>query len=88
MARKRGGPQLNKGPFSAKQLERALVKGDDWYRVPGAKHIALKHPAKRGKVNFSASWTSLKYGQETFRSVARQAGLTQRELLQLLNQWG
>lgn len=82
------GRKLNKGPFTAKQLERALVKGDGWYRVKGAKHVALNHSTKTSKVNFSSDWTGLKYGRPMFKSVAAQARLTQQELLQLLNQWG
>lgn len=82
---KRGG-QLNKGPFSAKEIERALVRLDGWYRVKGKRHIALKHPTKRSKVNMSASWDHVTYGSDMFTSVAKQAGLTKKRLLQLLNQ--
>lgn len=80
--------QLNKGPFTAKQIERALTRGDGWFRVPGSNHIALKHPSKPGKVSLSENWDSVKRGQLVFKSIARQAGMSQDELVQLINHWG
>lgn len=87
MARKpKPGGRLNKGPFTASDFERALGL-DGWERIKGkTRHPAFKHPAKPGKVNYGTNWSGVMYGHQTFEGVAAQAGLTKRQLLQLLNQ--
>jgi len=81
---KRGG-QLNKGPFSTEEIERVLTR-EGWGRVNSKRHLALKHPTKRGKVSMSPGWGHVRYDSEVFASIAAQAGLTKKRLLQLLNQ--
>jgi predicted RNA binding protein YcfA (HicA-like mRNA interferase family) len=64
--------------LTAKDLVR-VVLADGWFRVPGTKHLAFKHPMKPGKVNIDEKWTAIRAGDRFFRSVLRQASLTRRE---------
>lgn len=85
MARKKKpSGRLNKGPFTYADLDKAIDL-DGWYPVDGTKHESYEHATKGGKVSLDKKWTGIKYGHNMFKSVAAQAGLTQQELLKLLN---
>lgn len=58
---------------------------DDWLEADHGDHPNYKHPAKSGKVQLDKKWTGVKKGSVVFKSVARQAGLTQKQFLELLN---
>lgn len=80
----RKGPQLNRGPFEFKDLDRA-IKRNGWLEAKHGGHPNYKHPTKRGKVQLDKKWTGIRANDMMFRSVARQAGLSNKELLRLLN---
>lgn len=85
--KKRGlkkGPQLHRGPFAFKDLHRAIKK-DGWEEAKHGNHPNYKHPTKPGKVQLDKKWTGIRANDTMFRSVARQAGLSAKELLRLLN---
>lgn len=85
--RKRGlrkGPPLNRGPFDFKDLDSAIKK-DGWEEAKHGDHPNYKHPTKSGKVQLDKKWTGIRANDMMFRSVARKAGLTSKELLRLLN---
>jgi predicted RNA binding protein YcfA (HicA-like mRNA interferase family) len=78
------GPRLNRGPFTFSDLDRA-IKRDGWKEAKHGNHPNYKHPTKRGKVQLDKKWDGIRANDLMFRSVARQAGLTNKELLRLLN---
>lgn len=78
------GPQLNRGPFTCNDLERA-IRRDGWEPGRSRKHLNFVHPTKPGKVSLDAKWTGIRANDTMFRSVARQAGLDKKDLLLLLN---
>lgn len=84
--RKKGtkGPPLNRGPFAFRDLDRAIKK-DGWREAKHGDHPNYKHPTKSGKVQLDKKWTSIRANDTMFRSVARQAGLSNKALLRLLN---
>lgn len=85
--RKRGlkkGPPLHRGPFTFSDLDRAIKK-DGWTEAKHGNHPNYKHSTKRGKVQLDKKWTGIRANDLMFRSVARQAGLTNKQLLRLLN---
>jgi len=85
--KKRGtkkGPPLRRGPFDFNDLHQAIKK-DGWEEARHGNHPNYKHPKKPGKVQLDKKWTSIRANDLMFRSVARQAGLTTKELLRLLN---
>ncbi len=85
MARKKKpGGRLSHGPFTFADLE-AAIRRDDWQEANHGDHPNYKHPTKPGKVQLDKKWTGVKKGSVVFKSVARQAGLTQKQLLELLN---
>jgi hypothetical protein len=86
-SKKRGlkqGPQLNRGPFSFKDLDRAIRRAG-WEEARHGRHPNYKHRTKHGKVQLDKKWTGIRANDTMFRSIARQAGLTSKELLHLLN---
>lgn len=78
------GPRLNRGPFTFSDLDRA-IKRDGWKEAKHGNHPNYKHPTKKGKVQLDKKWTGIRANDLMFRSVARQASLTNKELLRLLN---
>ena len=83
--RKRGrGPQLRRGPFTAGDIETALAR-DGWQREPGANHPQLRHPTKGGKVSISDKWTGIEASCPIFNNITRQADLSKKAFLRLLN---
>lgn len=82
--RREGAKNLNKGPFTAADFDRAL-RSDGWYRVPGGKHWNYKHPTKPGKVQVASNWEHVKYGKFNYVNVAENSGLGKMGLLKLLN---
>jgi hypothetical protein len=83
MAKKHRGGKLHRGPFTTADFVKALTS-IGYESVPGTKHRAFKHPDRPGKVNVG-SWQNVKAGHTVFASVARQANLTNEQLLRLLN---
>ena len=81
---KKKGPQLHRGPFTCADLRRA-IKLDGWESAKNRKHLNFEHPTKSGKVSLDEKWTAIRANDTMFRSVARQAGLSNKELLLLLN---
>jgi predicted RNA binding protein YcfA (HicA-like mRNA interferase family) len=75
---------LNRGPFTAADIDRAL-RADGWTAKAGGKHQVYRHPEKSGKIPASSKWRHVKAGDWLFRSLARGAGLTKKQLLRLLN---
>ena len=82
---KKPSGRLNHGPFTFDDLEKA-IKSDGWYEVGHGDHPNYEHGTKSGKVQLDKKWTGVKKGSVVLRSVARQADLTDKELLKLLNQ--
>jgi predicted RNA binding protein YcfA (HicA-like mRNA interferase family) len=82
--KKKPSGRLSHGPFSFADLERAIAK-DGWIEGGHGDHPNYKHPTKSGKVQLDKKWTGVKKGSLVFKSVARQAGLSQTDLLRLLN---
>lgn len=72
------------GPFNFADLERA-IKSDGWALEGHGDHPNYAHTRKSGKVQLDKKWTGIKKGSLPFRSVARQAGLSFKELIKLLN---
>jgi predicted RNA binding protein YcfA (HicA-like mRNA interferase family) len=85
--KKRGSkkePPLHRGPFDFNDLHQAIKK-DGWEEAKHGNHPNYKHPTKSGKVQLDKKWTGIRASDMMFRSVARKAGLTNKELLRLLN---
>jgi len=82
--KKKPSGRLSHGPFTFADLEQAIMN-DDWLEADHGDHPNYKHPTKSGKVQLDKKWTGVKKGSVVFKSVARQAGLTQKQLLELLN---
>jgi len=82
---KKPSGRLKRGPFNFVDMETAIGL-DGWVPDGHGDHPNYTHPSKAGKVQLDKKWTGVKKGSMVFRSVASQAGLTQRELLNLLNQ--
>jgi len=83
-AKSKKGPSLHRGPFAFIDLDRAIKK-DGWREAKHGNHPNYKHPTKGGKVQLDKKWTAIRASDMMFRSVARQAGLSNRSLLRLLN---
>lgn len=81
---KKKGPQLHRGPFTCADLKQA-IKLDDWEPAKNKKHLNYEHPTKPGKVSLDHKWTGIRANDTMFRSIARQAGLSTKDLLLLLN---
>ena len=73
------------GPFTFADLERA-IQSDGWSLEGHGDHPNYTHATKPGKVQLDKKWTGVKKGSVVFRSVARQAGLSERGLIKLLNE--
>lgn len=58
---------------------------DGWKPAGHGDHPNYKHPSKAGKVQLDKKWTGIKKGCTIFRSIAKQAGLSPKEFLRLLN---
>lgn len=86
--KKKSSGTLKRGPFTFKDLEKAL-KADGWTRRKGhrrgSKHHCYEHPTKTGKPVLAEKWDSIQANDQMFRSVAAAAGLSKRRLLELLN---
>lgn len=83
-AKSKKGRPLNRGPFNFRDLDRAIKK-DGWREARHGDHPNYKHPARSGKVQLDKKWTGIRANDTMFRSVARQAGLSNKVLLRLLN---
>jgi len=73
----------NRGPFSSKDFERALL-ADGWYTAQGGKHPCFRHPTRPGKAQVPSNWTAVKVGHDAFRGLLVQTGYAKDELLRLL----
>jgi len=78
--------ELKRGPFTTRDVERAL-KLDGWVaRGSGGKHPRMyEHPTKSGKNPVSDKWNSIHAGDRVFKSLCQTMGVTKDELLELLN---
>jgi predicted RNA binding protein YcfA (HicA-like mRNA interferase family) len=83
-AKGKKGPPLNRGPFAFRDLDRAIKRGG-WREAKHGNHPNYKHPTKGSKVQLDKKWTAIRANDTMFRSVARQAGLSNEDLLRLLN---
>lgn len=84
MRRKKPSGQLKRGPFNSSDVKQAL-KADGWtYRAGGDHQSVWEHPTKPGKIPVSEHWTSLRANCRILKGMARTMGLSDRELLQLL----
>lgn len=77
--------RLPTGPWTFADLERA-IKLDGWVETKHGSHLNYTHPTKPGKVQLSDKWDGVKKGGFVFQSVARQAGLSAKQLQRLLAQ--
>jgi predicted RNA binding protein YcfA (HicA-like mRNA interferase family) len=82
--KKKPSGRASHGPFSFADMERAIKK-DGWEEAGHGDHPNYEHDTKPGKVQLDKKWTGVKKGSLVFRSVARQAGLTTKQFLDLLN---
>jgi hypothetical protein len=79
------GPQLKRGPFTAKDVKKAL-KADGWVSKSGGKHqIVWTHSVKPGKFAVSESWTALRAWDPILKGMVRTCGIDKDRLLRLLN---
>ncbi len=86
MARKKKpSGAMRRGPFAFQDLERAIKLGG-WKLEGHGDHPNYNHPRKSGKVQLDKKWTGIRANDTIFSSVARQASLSNRQLLQLLNE--
>lgn len=84
MARKKPAGRLNRGPFDTSEIEAALGL-DGWYRDVDGAHRNWRHPTRRGKVQTSSKWTSVRVGSPVWRGILLQSGYTKEQFLALLN---
>jgi len=87
MARKRKpSGQLWRGPFNYDHLRQA-VEAAGCTKLTGTA-AGTNHPAWRGitgeKVSLDEKWDGIRANDELFKSVARGAGVSARQLLRLL----
>ena len=75
---------MKRGPFTAKDVKRAL-KADGWHEAAGGKHGVWEHPEKPGKFAVSESWKNLNISDPILRGMCRTCILDKRTLLKLLN---
>jgi hypothetical protein len=79
------GSNLKRGPFTAKDVKKAL-KADGWVSGKGGAHQTVwTHPVKPGKFPVSESWSSLRAWDPILRGMVRTCGIDKERLLQLLN---
>jgi predicted RNA binding protein YcfA (HicA-like mRNA interferase family) len=82
--KRKKGAKLSRGPFTSRDIEREL--GRIGYKFEaGGKHRTMRHPDRPGKVSVSPGWTGVKAGSVVFRSIARQAGMSKKDLQRVLN---
>ena len=74
---------LNRGPFTAKDIEQALRLAG-WEGKAGAKHFAYRHPDKPDKIMVSRKWTGVRAGDPIFNGICEKLGVTKEEFLRLL----
>ena len=76
---------MKRGPFTTRDVKRAL-KADGWEQRSGGGHQTVwEHPTKPGKFPVSEKWTSLNISCPILKGMCRTCGLTKDELLRLLN---
>lgn len=75
----------SRGPFTFADLYRAF-KRDGWIEVQHGKHVNMKHPTKKGKLQLNKKWDGVRAGDGMFNSLCRTSGLSKKQLLDLLNQ--
>ena len=89
MGRKRKpGGALWRGPFTYDHLRQAIEAAGcvrQTGKAAGTKHPAWSSPSGR-KVNLDEKWTGIRANDDLFKSVARQAELSPKRLLKLLQE--
>lgn len=79
------GPQLKRGPFTARDVKKAL-KADGWTPKSGGRHQTVwMHPQKPGKFPVSESWSALRAWDPILKGMIRTCGIDKERLLRLLN---
>lgn len=73
-----------RGPFTAKDVERAL-KADGWGEQSGGNHPVWKHPTKPGKFAVSKKWSALRISDPILKGMMRTCGIDKARLVRLLN---
>jgi hypothetical protein len=85
VARKRKpSGSLKKGPFTTADLAAALIAAGAKRRSGGGHQDVYEHPSG-WKVPVSSAWTGLRKGCPILKGIARTTGLSDTELLLLLN---
>ena len=86
MARKRKpSGRLNHGPFAAADVREALKRAGGLKQTGGSHQEVYTHPELEWKVPLSNNWTGLKKGCPILKGLARTMGISDKQLLQLLN---
>lgn len=86
MARKRKpSGSLKKGPFTTDDLAKGLMLAGAQKHGGGGHPVVYEHPVNGWKVPVSSSWTGLRKGCPILKGIARTLGISDRELLLLLN---
>lgn len=73
------------GSLKPRDVVRALLKGGFYIHEQGGSHIQLKHPSKPGKVTVPYH-ERFDLPKHIVKSIIRQAGLTNKDFLDLLKQ--
>lgn len=75
---------LKRGPFTTKDVKRAL-KADGWVQKPGGNHQTVwEHPDKPGKFTVSEHWTSLQISDRILKGMSTTCGIPKKRLQELL----
>jgi len=85
MARKpKPSGKLNRGPWDAKHIRSAFLS-DGWYVDEKGPHNQLRHDTRKGKLTVDEKWTSIRVGDDAFRSWIANGGYSKDELIRLFN---
>jgi hypothetical protein len=84
MPKRRKDKSLKRGPFSAKDIHDGLAR-IGFTRQEGGKHPLRVSPDGKRRVPISTAWTSIRVNDQLFKSIARGAGLTNKQLQRLLS---
>lgn len=83
MGKKKSG-RLNRGPFTAVQIER-LLKKEGCVCVTGGSHPLYERPRTGARWGVSRKWTSIKCGDPIFNGLKDFLGCGKKELCQKLD---
>jgi hypothetical protein len=83
--KKKPSGRLNPGPFTSDDVRAALKRAGGQKTSGGGHQEVYDHPRQGWKVPISDNWTSLKKGCPILKGMARTLGITDTQLLRLLN---